>query len=77
MPSATLAGRVNVKDYVTIGSNATILPDINIGEGSFIGAGSVILKDVKPYSVMVGNPGKFLKMNNLIFFQESITKLTV
>ncbi len=40
----------------SIGANATIVCGITIGEYSFIGAGSVVTKDVCPYSVVYGNP---------------------
>lgn len=44
-----------------IGANATILPDIKIGENSLIGAGSVVAKDVPPNVVVAGNPAKIIK----------------
>ena len=50
-----------IEDDVVIGANALILGPITIGKGSIIGAGSVVLKDVPPYSVVVGNPGKVIK----------------
>ena len=61
MSGACIAGRCKIGDYVTIGSNATILPDIKIEDGSYIGAGSVVTKNVKKNSVIVGVPGKYLK----------------
>ena len=42
----------------TLGANCTIVCGISIGEYAFIGAGAVINKDVKPYSLMVGVPAK-------------------
>lgn len=45
-----------VKKGTTIGANATILCGLNIGEYSFIGAGAVVIRDVPPYALMVGNP---------------------
>jgi UDP-2-acetamido-3-amino-2,3-dideoxy-glucuronate N-acetyltransferase len=45
-----------VKIGTTIGANATIVCGITLGEYSFIGAGSVVKSDVKPYAVMVGVP---------------------
>lgn len=42
----------------TIGANATIVCGNNIGEFSFIGAGSVVTKDVPPYALMAGVPAK-------------------
>ena len=44
---------------VTIGANATVLPGVGIGEGSMIAAGSVVTKDVPPWSLVVGVPGRF------------------
>ena len=45
-----------VKKGTTIGANATILCGLSLGEYSFIAAGAVVLKDVKPYALMAGNP---------------------
>jgi len=42
----------------SIGANATILSGIEIGEYAFIGAGSVVTKDVKPFALMLGNPAR-------------------
>jgi UDP-2-acetamido-3-amino-2,3-dideoxy-glucuronate N-acetyltransferase len=50
--------RTLVKKGATIGANATIICGITLGEYSFIGAGAVVTKDVKPYSLVVGNPAK-------------------
>ena len=47
-----------VKKGATIGANATIICGITIGSYAFIGAGSVVLKDVPDYALMVGNPAK-------------------
>jgi len=47
-----------VKKGATIGSNATILCGITIGAYAFIGAGSVVTKDVPDYAMVVGNPAK-------------------
>ncbi len=47
-----------VKRGATIGANATIVCGITLGEFSFIGAGAVVIRDVKPYALIVGNPGK-------------------
>jgi len=48
--------RTKVCKGATIGANATIVCGHSIGEYAFIGAGAVITKTVKPYSLMVGNP---------------------
>ena len=44
-----------------IGAGAIILPGIEIGECSIVGAGSVVTKNIPPYSVVVGNPAKIIK----------------
>ncbi|MBN6379068.1 N-acetyltransferase, partial [Escherichia coli] len=54
--------KTRVKKGASIGANATILPGIEIGEGAIIGAGSVVTKDVPPYSIVTGNPAKLIKM---------------
>src|ERR1700712_3122223 len=50
-----------VKKGASIGSNATILCGITIGENALIGAGSVVTKDVLPNTVVAGVPAKFIK----------------
>jgi acetyltransferase-like isoleucine patch superfamily enzyme len=47
-----------VKKGVSIGSGATILCGITIGENALIGAGAVVTKDVIANSIVIGNPGK-------------------
>ena len=47
-----------VKKGASIGANATIVCGITIGEYAFIGAGSVVTKDVPPYALVVGNPAR-------------------
>jgi UDP-2-acetamido-3-amino-2,3-dideoxy-glucuronate N-acetyltransferase len=47
-----------VKRGATFGANCTIVCGVTIGEFAFIGAGAVITKDVKPYALVVGNPGR-------------------
>lgn len=49
---------VIVEDDVTIGGNATILPGVRIGKKAFIGAGSVVTKDVPENAVVYGNPAR-------------------
>lgn len=49
-----------VKKGASIGANATIICGNTIGEYSLIGAGSVVTKDVEPYSLVVGNPSKHI-----------------
>ena len=48
--------KTHVKKGVTIGANATIVCGITMGEYAFVGAGSVVTKDVLPYALVYGNP---------------------
>jgi UDP-2-acetamido-3-amino-2,3-dideoxy-glucuronate N-acetyltransferase len=50
--------RTHVGKGASIGANATIVCGHDIGEFAFIGAGAVVTKTVKPYALIVGNPGK-------------------
>ena len=50
-----------VKKRASIGSNATIMCGITIGEGALIGAGAVVTKDVPPDTIVTGNPAKILR----------------
>ena len=52
---------VTIKKNAWIGANVTICPGVEIGEGAVIGAGTVVTKDVEPYTVVAGVPAKFIK----------------
>jgi len=49
-------GEVHIGSNVMIGANTTVLPGVTIGDYAVIGAGSVVHKDVAPYSFVAGNP---------------------
>jgi acetyltransferase-like isoleucine patch superfamily enzyme len=53
--------RTVVKKGASIGSGATILCNVTIGENAIVGAGSVVTKDVAPNAIVAGNPAKFLR----------------
>jgi UDP-2-acetamido-3-amino-2,3-dideoxy-glucuronate N-acetyltransferase len=53
--------RTLIQRRASIGSNATILCGITIGEGAIIGAGSVVTRDVPPFAVVAGNPARILR----------------
>lgn len=70
LSSENVANRINTKGYadpitiesnVWIGINCILLKGITIGEGSIIGAGSVVTKDIPAYVVAGGNPAKVIK----------------
>ncbi|MEJ2196404.1 MAG: 2,3,4,5-tetrahydropyridine-2,6-dicarboxylate N-acetyltransferase [Ignavibacteriaceae bacterium] len=52
---------VVIEDDVMMGANAVVLEGVRVGKGAVIAAGSVVIKDVEPYSVMVGVPAKRIK----------------
>jgi acetyltransferase-like isoleucine patch superfamily enzyme len=45
-------------DHVSIGANATILPEVTVGEGAFVAAGAVVTEDVPAEMLAVGNPAQ-------------------
>jgi len=51
---------VFIEDDVFIGTNCLILKGVTLGQGSVIGAGSVVTKDVPPYTIVAGNPVRFI-----------------
>lgn len=54
----TKIGRINIKDNVFIGARALIMPGVTVGENSIVAAGAVVTKNVKPNTVVAGNPAK-------------------
>ena len=50
--------RTTVRKGASIGANATIVCGNDIGKFAFIGAGAVVVKEIKPYALVVGNPSK-------------------
>jgi len=64
-PGCRLAGCVNVEDGVFFGIGATVMPRINIGKWSVIGAGSIVIRDVPPYTVVAGNPARIIGKSEL------------
>ncbi len=54
-------GPIVIEDNVWIGTDSIILSGVTIGTGSVIAAGSVVSKNVEPYSIVGGNPAKLIK----------------
>ncbi|MGJ1322026.1 DapH/DapD/GlmU-related protein [Sphingobacterium faecium] len=53
--------QICIDSNVWIGANVVILPGVHIGEHSVVGAGSVVTRDVAPFTVVVGNPARCVK----------------
>ena len=49
---------MEIGDRAWLGSNVTVLPGVNIGEGAVCCAGCVVTKDVEPYAVVAGIPAR-------------------
>jgi len=45
----------------SLGSNTTVLCGVKVGEGAIVGAGSVVTRDVPPYTIVAGNPARVLR----------------
>ena len=57
-----LPSRIEIGHDVWIGDGATLLPGISVGHGAVIGANALVAKDVPPYAVFVGNPGRVARL---------------
>jgi sugar O-acyltransferase (sialic acid O-acetyltransferase NeuD family) len=60
-PGVNISGNCEIGKSAFIGTGAILLPSIKIGEGAIIAAGSVVIKDVPPYSMYAGNPATLKK----------------
>ena len=52
---------IYLKKGSCVGMGTIVMPGVTIGEGAIVGAGSLVVKDVPPYSIAVGNPAKVVK----------------
>lgn len=59
-PTQTISAPVVIEDDVWIGFKAIILKGVSIGRGAIIAAGSVVTKDVAPWTVVAGNPARLI-----------------
>lgn len=57
----TKLGKVTIGEDVWLGTNTIVLPGVTIGDGSVVGAGSVVTEDIPNYSVAIGAPAKIVK----------------
>jgi acetyltransferase-like isoleucine patch superfamily enzyme len=52
---------ITICDKVWLGMNVTVLKGVTIGEGAVVAAGSIVTKDVPPWSLMAGNPARVIR----------------
>ena len=55
------ASPITIENNVWVGGGAIVLPGVNVGENSIVGAGSVVTKDVPPNTLVVGNPARVVR----------------
>ena len=65
------AASVHVQDNAWVGGGTLILPGVTIGRGAVIGAGSVVTKDVPPFSVAVGNPARVVRTREMASVEQT------
>ncbi|MFY9446108.1 MAG: acetyltransferase [Dethiobacteria bacterium] len=69
LPGASVSGNVVINNGCDIGTNASIIQGITIGEWSIIGAGAVVVRDIPPHCTAVGVPAKPIKFHKDIHEQ--------
>jgi acetyltransferase-like isoleucine patch superfamily enzyme len=57
----THRGAIILEPHAIIGANAVVLPDVTIGEGATVGAGSVVTRSLEPWGVYAGSPARRIK----------------
>ena len=60
-PNENGGGAIRVEDYVWIGNSCTILKNVTIGKAAIVAIGSVVTKDVEPFTIVAGNPARVVK----------------
>ena len=55
---------MSFSDRVWIAYRAIILPGVTIGDSAVVGAGSIVTKDVEPFTIVAGNPVRSIKKRN-------------
>jgi len=61
---------VEINENVWIGGNVLLLPGAKLGEGVIVGAGSVIAKEIPPYSIVIGNPSMIIGKRDIEEYTE-------
>jgi putative colanic acid biosynthesis acetyltransferase WcaF len=64
-PETTIAAPITVHTNAWVGTQAFIGPGVSIGEGAIVGARAAVFKDVEPWTIVGGNPAKFIKKREI------------
>lgn len=69
-------GEVHIRKFAIVGANSVVLPDVEIGEGAAVGAGSVVTRSLEPWGIYIGNKkvGKRNKEEVLKNFEDFLSK---
>jgi len=70
-----IAAPVTMEDFSSIGTNVVVLPGVTLGEGSVVGACSLVTRDTEPWTVYYGTPAKAVKMrprDKMIAYAEAL-----
>jgi putative colanic acid biosynthesis acetyltransferase WcaF len=59
------AGQITIEDYVWVAAEAFVRADVVLRKGCIVGARAAVFKDVEPYTIVGGNPAKFIKKRSL------------
>ena len=62
--SVSARARLMIQDNVWIGRDSRIMKGVTVGKGSIVALGSIVTKDVSPYTIVAGNPAKVVKQLN-------------
>jgi acetyltransferase-like isoleucine patch superfamily enzyme len=57
----TAHGPITVQDDAWLGTGCIIMPNVTIGRGAVVGAGSLVIRDIEPLTIVAGVPAKFIK----------------
>jgi len=60
-----ISSPITIGDDVWIATQSIVCRGVNIGDGSVVGAGALVVKDVEPWTVVGGNPAKFIKKREI------------
>lgn len=59
-----IGGTLKIEKFVSIGTNAIVMPGLTLREGSVLGAGSLLTNDTEPWTIYIGTPAKAFKIRN-------------